>query len=430
MHLCLFEDDRVPALRPLVESRAAYDLRLGIRSVLGTARQAFDPEGLLLHARPLVAPVTDRAHDAPVNALPDGVDVLFLNGRFVAAGRAATTQIRAHVQGDGAARAFTHDDTLVAAWVPAASTHLPGDLLDAPGVPPAPFSDLPATPLEDATLIRRPWDLLDTLRPALRRDAAAYRDGPATTPLSGRPHASVHESVVAVRPAQITLGRNAEVRPGAVLNAEDGPIVLGDGASVAERAVLRGPCYVGPQTQVKVGANLEGAAFGYWCKVAGEIHDTIIHALTNKGHPGFLGHAYLGQWCNVGADTNNSNLRNDYGEVTAYAPAEADFLSTGRRFAGLFMGDHSKCGINTMFDTGTVVGTCCNLYGGDFPPRYVPPFSWGSPGDGFTTYRLEKALSVAEQVMGRRDVPFTEADARLLSTLHERTAGERDAHHG
>ncbi|MFB6249402.1 MAG: putative sugar nucleotidyl transferase [Salinibacter sp.] len=429
MHLCLFEDDHVPALRPLVESRAAYDLRLGIRSVLETARDAFAPEGLALHARPLVAPVTDRAHDVPVNALPDGADVLFLNGRFVAADRAATTQIRAHVQGEGAARAFTHDGALVAAWVPDAKAHLPGDLLDAPAVPKAPFSDLPATPLGEATLLRRPWTLLETLRPALRRDAAARRDGPATTSLPDRPHASVHESVVAVRPAQIALGRNVEVRPGAVLNAEDGPIVLGDGASVAERAVLRGPCFIGPQTQVKVGANVEGAAFGYWCKVAGEIHDTIIHALTNKGHPGFLGHAYLGQWCNVGADTNNSNLRNDYGEVTAYAPAEGDFVPTGRQFAGLFMGDHSKCGINTMFDTGTVVGTCCNLYGSDFPPRYVPPFSWGSARDGFATYRLPKALSVAERVVGRRDVPFTEADARLLSTLHEQTAEERARHH-
>jgi UDP-N-acetylglucosamine diphosphorylase/glucosamine-1-phosphate N-acetyltransferase len=430
MHLCLFEDDAVPALRPLVETRAAYDLRLGIRSVLETARDAFAPATLGLHARPWVAPVTAQAHDAPVNALPDGADVLFLNGRFVAAGGAATSRIRSHAAGDGAARTFTHDGTLVAAWVPDASTSLPPDLLDAPALPAAPFSTLPATALEDATLLRRPWTLLDTLRPALHRDAAARRDGPATTPLSRRPHASVHESVVAVRPGQIDLGTDVEVRPGAVLNAADGPIVLGDGASVAERAVLRGPCYVGPQTQVKVGANIEGAAFGYWCKVAGEIHDTLLHALTNKGHPGFLGHAYLGQWCNVGADTNNSNLRNDYGEVTAYAPADGDFVPTGRQFAGLFMGDHSKCGINTMFDTGTVVGTCCNLYGADFPPRYVPPFSWGSPRDGYSTYRLPKALAVAEQVMGRRDVPFTEADAALLSTLHERTADERAAHHG
>ena len=429
MHLCLFEDPRVPALRPLVETRAAYDLRLGLRTVRETARAAFGPEGLVLHARPRVAAASKQTHDAAVNTLPEDTDVLFVNGRFVAAGGAATSRIRDHVRGGGDARTFTHDGTLVAAWVPGASTRLPPGLLDAPVLPAGPFGDLPTTALEAAVLLRRPWDLLDALRPALHRDADALHPDASGTPLPARPHASVHESVVAVRPAQIALGADVAVRPGAILNAEDGPIVLGDGASIGERAVVRGPCYVGPQTQVKVGANLEGSAFGYWCKVAGEVHDTIIQALTNKGHPGFLGHAYLGQWCNFGADTNNSNLRNDYGEISAYAPDEGEFVSTGRQFAGLFMGDHTKCGINTMFNTGTVVGTGCNLYGADFPPRYVPPFTWGSPRDGFTTYRLSKALSVAERVMGRRDVPFTEADAALLTTLHERTAAERRAHH-
>ena len=428
MHLCLFEDDRVPALRPLVETRPAYALRLGIRSVLETTRAAFAPDALALHARPLVATVAGQAYEAPVNVLPDGADVLFVNGRFVAEGGNATIEIREHVRGGGAARTFVHDGTLVAAWVPEARARLPSDLLDTPAVPAAPFGDFPATMLPDATLLEWPWDLLDTLRPALHRDGTALiREGPSA-PLPDRPHASVHESVIAVRPAAIHLGPDVEVRPGAVLNAEDGPIVLGEGASVAERAVLDGPCYVGPQTQIKVGADVEGAAFGYWCKVGGEVHDTVIQSLSNKGHAGFLGHAYLGRWCNLGADTNNSNLRNDYREVSVYAPAAERFVSTGRQFAGLFMGDHSKCSINTMFNTGTVVGTSCNLYGADFPPRYVPPFTWGGASVGFTTYRLAKALSVAERVMGRRDVPFTEADAALLSTLHERTADERATH--
>jgi len=430
MHLCLFEDDRVPALRPLVETRPAYALRLGMRSVLETARRAFDADALTLHARPLVAPVADDTYEAPVNTLPDEGDVLFVNGRFVAEGGSATSDIRASVQGSDEARIFVQDDTLVAAWVPEASAPLPADLLDTPALTAASFGDLPATVLPDATLLDWPWDLLDTLRPALHRDGTALTQDLSGTPLSDRPHASVHESVVAVRPEAIRLGQDVTVRPGAILNAEDGPIVLDDGASVAERAVLDGPCYVGPQTQIKVGADIEGAAFGYWCKVGGEVHDTVIQSLSNKGHAGFLGHAYLGRWCNLGADTNNSNLRNDYREVRVYAPAEDRLVPTGRQFAGLFMGDHSKCSINTMFNTGTVVGTSCNLYGADFPPRYVPPFSWGGSSAGLTTYRLERALSVAERVMGRRDVPFTEAHGTLLSTLYERTADERAAHHG
>jgi UDP-N-acetylglucosamine diphosphorylase/glucosamine-1-phosphate N-acetyltransferase len=435
MHLCLFEDDHVAGLRPFVETRAAFDLRLGMRTLLETTRDAFFPlgkgqnhSGLVLHTRPLVAPVTAEAHDdALVNTLPDG-DILFVNGRFVAEEGDALAQIQNRTGRDHP-HAFTANDRLLAAWVPNATDRLPDDLLSRATVTAAPFSNLPTTALDDATLVHRPWHLLDTLRPALKRDVSARTEGPPSRPLSARPHASVHESAIGVHPEQIYLGQNAEVRPGAILNAEDGPIYVDANATVFERAVIQGPCYVGPKTQIKVGADIKGSAFGYYCKVGGEVHDTVIHSLSNKGHPGFLGHSYLGRWCNLGADTNNSNLKNDYGEVSAYAPADEAFVSTGRQFAGLFMGDHSKCGINTMFNTGTVVGTCCNVYGGDFPPRYVPPFSWGGPSTGLSTYRLSKALEVAERVMGRRDRSFTNADRTLLSSLFERTESERNTHH-
>jgi UDP-N-acetylglucosamine diphosphorylase/glucosamine-1-phosphate N-acetyltransferase len=430
MHLCLFEDDRVGGLRPLVEPRAAYDLRLGMRTVLETTRDAFEPDALALHARPMVGPVTAQTHDeATVNALPDGTDVLFVNGRFVA----AETDLVAHIRdrcGTDAPHAFTKDDALVAAWVPDAAARLPDDLLSDSPLPTAPFADLPTTTVDEAaTLVRRPWDLLGTLRPALERDVAARTDGPTSRPLSARPQATVHDSVVGLRQDHIYFGQDATVRPGAILNAEDGPIYVGAEATIHERAVVKGPCYVGPKTQIKVGADVAGSAFGYYCKVGGEVHDTVLHSLSNKSHPGFLGHSYLGRWCNLGADTNNSNLKNDYGDISAYAPTDGDFVSTGRQFAGLFMGDHSKCGINTMFNTGTVVGTCCNVFGGDFPPRYLPPFSWGGPSTGFTTYRLDKALEVAERVMARRDTPFTDADRTLLAALFEKTEGERSTHH-
>ena len=427
MHLCLFEDDHVPALRPLVEARAAYDLRLGGRTVLETARDAFDPDGLVLHARPLVADVTHRAHDpVAVNALPDGADLLFVNGRFVADEGAAQQQLEEATDRDEA-RAFVQGDVLVAAWVPDAAARLPDEVLAHPTLTADAVAGLPTTELDDATLLGRPWHLLDTLRPALVRDIAAQTDAPSPKALPKRPHASVHESVTSVNDAQVHLGAGATLRPGALLNAEDGPIFVGPDAIVHERAIVRGPCVIGSKTHVKSGADVEGTATGTWCKIAGEVHDTIVQGFSNKSHPGFLGHAVLGCWCNLGADTNTSNLKNDYGEVSAYAPDEERYVGTGRQFAGLFMGDHSKCGINTMFNTGTVVGTNCNLYGGDFPPRYVPPFSWGG-ADGLTTYRLDKACEVAERVMARRDTDFTEADRSLLTTLFERTQDERAAH--
>jgi len=427
MHLCLFEDDHVPALRPLVETRAAYDLRLGGRTVLETAHDAFDPSGLVLHARPLVADVTRRDHpSAAVNTLPDEADVLFVNGRFVAEAGDALAQLT-QVPEREEARAFVQDDTLVAAWIPDAAAQMPDDVLARPALTGDAVADRPVTELDDATLVRRPWHLLGTLRDALVRDIEARFDSPSSVPLVERPHASVHDGVTGVHTDRIHLGADATIKPGAILNAEEGPIYVGPEATVHEQAVVRGPCILGPKTHVKIGANVDGTATGTWCKIAGEVHDTILQGFSNKSHPGFLGHAVLGCWCNLGADTNNSNLKNDYGEISAYAPAEERFVDTGRQFAGLFMGDHSKCGINTMFNTGTVVGTYCNLFGGDFPPRYVPPFSWGG-ASGLTTYRLDKACEVAERVMARRDTPFTDADRSLLTTLFERTQDERATH--
>ena len=428
MHLCLFEDAQVPGLRPLVESRAAYALRLGGRTLFQTANEAFAPGGVALHARPLVADVTRRRYPAAsVNALPDGGDVLFLNGRYVAASGAAQQRLAAAPDRDEA-RAFVQGETLVAAWVPNAATTLPDDVLSRPALTAEAFGDLPVSELADATLVRRPWDLLTTLRPALARDVESRFGHAVSVPLADRPHAAVHDGVTGVHPERIHFGSEATVKPGAILNAEDGPIYIGPEATIHEQAVVRGPCILGPKTQVKVGANIEGTATGPWCKLAGEVHDTILQGYANKSHPGFLGHAVLGRWCNLGADTNNSNLKNDYGEVAAYAPDEARFVGTGRQFAGLFMGDHSKSGINTMFNTGTVVGTNCNLYGGGFPPRYVPPFSWGG-ADGLTTYRLDKACAVAERVMARRDTDFAAADRSLLHGLFDRTEEERAAHH-
>jgi UDP-N-acetylglucosamine diphosphorylase/glucosamine-1-phosphate N-acetyltransferase len=169
---------------------------------------------------------------------------------------------------------------------------------------------------------------------------------------------------------------------------------------------------------VKAAGRVEASAVGTWSKVGGEVHESVVHSFSNKAHDGYLGNSYLGRWCNLGADTNTSNLKNDYGEVTVYDAVVGDFVPTGRQFVGLFMGDHAKCSINTMFNTGTVVGVFCNLFGSGFPPRHVPSFSWGG-AEGLVPYRIEKALRVAEAVMARRGVPLTEADRALLAAIAE-----------
>ncbi|MEM6289545.1 MAG: hypothetical protein AAF845_20565, partial [Bacteroidota bacterium] len=201
-------------------------------------------------------------------------------------------------------------------------------------------------------------------------------------------------------------------------SAASGPVWIGADAEVGENAVVRGPVFLGPKAVVKPAARVDTSAIGYRSKVGGEVHGSVLHSLSSKGHDGYLGDSYLGRWCNLGADTNTSNLKNDYGEVTLYDAVAGDFLPSGRQFAGLFMGDHSKCSINAMFNTGTVVGVFCNLFGAGFPPRHVPSFAWGG-ADGLVPYRSDKAFRVAEAVMARRDRTLTEAERTLLAAIAE-----------
>jgi UDP-N-acetylglucosamine diphosphorylase/glucosamine-1-phosphate N-acetyltransferase len=425
MPLCVFEDEETVHLRPLVNTRAVYDLRLGIRTLLETTRDAFGAPPTVLHARTPVAAVTAQEHDHPVNALDAGEAVLFVNGRFVAHASPVLDRLRRAADPGEPPRAFVQDGHLIAAWVPDVGAALAERVSSGALLTPSDFADGPNESVDGATLVHRLWHLLDTLPPALERDFAA-RTGPyhILDDIYSRSGATVHPSTVGVNPEQIFIEQGATVQPGAVLNAEHGPIFIDRDAQVMEQAVLRGPLYIGPKTKVKIGANLETCAIGRWCKVGGEVHDTVMHSLSNKSHTGFLGHSYLGRWCNLGADTNVSNLKNDYGDIALYNPATETFEPTGRQFVGCFMGDHSKTAINTMLNTGTLVGTFCNLYGADFPPRVLPSFTWGTPGN-YTTYRLEKALRVAEAVMARRDTPFTAADRALLTHVFETTRDAR-----
>ena len=157
--------------------------------------------------------------------------------------------------------------------------------------------------------------------------------------------------------------------------------------------------------------------------MGGEVEESIIHAYSNKQHEGFIGHAYLGEWVNIGADSNNSDLKNDYGNVKVYN--DGALVDTGSQFVGLTMGDHSKCGINSMFNTGTVVSVACNVYGAGIPPKYIPAFSWGGALDGLVTYKIGKAVEVAKRVMARRKIALSEANERLFKKVFEMTAEER-----
>ena len=211
----------------------------------------------------------------------------------------------------------------------------------------------------------------------------------------------------------------------AVLNAEDGPIYIGKGAQIHEGALIKGPFALCESSHVNPGAKMRGdTTIGPFSKMGGEISNSVIQGYSNKGHEGFLGNSVLGEWCNIGADTNNSNLKNNYADVKLWNYKKEGFVNTGLQFCGLIMGDHSKCGINTMFNTGTVVGVSANIFGTGFPRQFVPSFSWGGSG-GFTTYQLNKVFEVAEKVMERRHVTLDETEKEILQHIFKLTAPYR-----
>jgi UDP-N-acetylglucosamine diphosphorylase/glucosamine-1-phosphate N-acetyltransferase len=217
------------------------------------------------------------------------------------------------------------------------------------------------------------------------------------------------------------------VEPGATLecvtlNTNNGPIYIGKNAEVMEGSLIRGPFALCEHAVVKLGAKIYGpTTIGPYSKVGGEVNNSILMGYSNKGHDGFLGNSVLGEWCNIGADSNTSNLKNNYAEVRLWDYQTESFAKTGLQFCGLMMGDHSKCGINTMFNTGTVVGVSANIFGSGFPRNFVPSFSWGG-SKGFVTYRTDKAFEVAEKVMERRNEALSEQDKAILTHVFELSA--------
>lgn len=205
----------------------------------------------------------------------------------------------------------------------------------------------------------------------------------------------------------------------AILNASYGPIYIGKNAEIMEGCMIRGPLAMCDHSVLKMGAKIYGATtVGPYSKVGGEVNNTVFQAYSNKGHDGFLGNSVIGEWCNLGADTNNSNLKNNYAEVKLWNYTVDRFENTGLQFCGLIMGDHSKCGINTMFNTGTIVGVSANVFGAGFPRNFIPSFSWGG-SSGYITYKLNKAYEVAQKAMQRRSKSFDEIEKSILDHVFE-----------
>ena len=227
------------------------------------------------------------------------------------------------------------------------------------------------------------------------------------------------------------LGKDIFIEKGAkvscsILNSENGPIYIGKNAEIMEGSIIRGPFSMGKNSVLKMGTKIYGAtSLGPYCKVGGEVNNSVLFGYSSKAHDGFLGNSVIGEWCNLGADSNNSNLKNNYANVKIWNYKEERFKNTDLQFCGLIMGDHSKCGINTMFNTGTIVGVSANIFGSGFPRNFIPSFNWGGAA-GFSIYKLQKALEVAEKVFGRRKLSFDKVEQGILTHVYNMTKRYRN----
>ena len=264
----------------------------------------------------------------------------------------------------------------------------------------------------DVLRVENTWDIFAKNDAAIREDFELLTEDRFSQPIP--------KSVNVIAPENIFIEEGAKLEF-VTLNASTGPIYIGKNAEIMEGSVIRGPFALCEEAQVKLATKVYGATtVGPHCRIGGEVNNSVLFGYSNKGHDGFLGNSVLGEWCNIGADSNNSNLKNNYEEVRLWSYETEGFARTGLQFCGLMMGDHSKCGINTMFNTGTVVGVSTNIFGSGFPRNFVPSFSWGG-ASGFTTYITKKAFETAKIVMSRRHVEFTEQDAKILEHVFEET---------
>lgn len=255
------------------------------------------------------------------------------------------------------------------------------------------------------------WDIFALNGQALEDDYEFITKGRKSLPVSS---------------SNMVMGNRIFLEEGArveccILNSTTGPIYIGKDAEIMEGSMIRGPFSVGEHSTVKMGAKIYGpTTIGPYCKVGGEINNSVFFAYSNKAHDGFMGNSVIGEWCNIGADTNTSNLKNTYENIKLWNYADQTFVETGLQFCGLIMGDHSKCGINTMFNTGTVVGINVNLFGSGYQRNFIPSFSWGGP-TGMKSYHIDRAVSVAKKVFQRRNVEFDQAEEDILRDIFDLT---------
>ena len=410
MPICIFEDEQYLNFEPLIYSRPVYDLICGMTTLKEKIIRAFPKEKVVLKCRNYLEPfVKVENPKLKVNQL-DKDDYLFINGRIVSPLNLKNI-LKTKSNED---KVFVSNGVVVAAKLSQQKIE-ELELAEAEVIDTKLFSNLPAeeVAVECANYL---WDLVYLNGKEIQNEFKIFTKGKSSAKKK-------YPGVNFVNKKNIFIGKNVEIKPGVVLDASTGPIFIEKNVTIFPNAVIQGPVYVGESSKIKSCATIyPNVSIGKICKVGGEVEDSIIHPYTNKQHSGFVGHSYLGSWINLGADTNNSDLQNNYGTIKVQVNGR--HIDSGKQFIGLMMGDHSKTAINTMFNTGTVVGFSSNVFGAGFPPKYIPSFGWGG-SESMKEYKLAKAIETAKAVFARRDKEFTKEDELLFKTIFNLTKEDR-----
>jgi UDP-N-acetylglucosamine diphosphorylase/glucosamine-1-phosphate N-acetyltransferase len=385
MNYILFDSKVREALLPFTFTRPVADIRIGILTI----REKWE-----FYLKTTTSSLTEDylAEKFPVVKMDQNV---LLNASIL-----PNQRLIARVKNLKAKEAVVYKDEVIAYF--SEDAHLEDD-----------FSSYKKIEFTEALLrIENTWDIFSKNAQAIQADFDLLTSGRKSAPISPTNNLINAENIFLEEGASVEYS---------ILNATDGPIYIGKNAQVWEGSLIRGAFALCENATVKMGGKMYGATtIGPWSKVCGEVSNAVIFGYSSKGHEGYLGNAVLGEWCNIGADSNNSNLKNNYAKVRLWNYASESFEQTGLQFCGLMMGDHSKTAINTMFNTGTVIGVNCNIYVPGFPRNFVPSFSWGG-ASGFTEYLPKRAFEAAKVMMARRNVEFDAIEAKILEHVFELT---------
>lgn len=391
MNIIFFEDNARNNLLPLTFTRPVADLRVGITTIKEKWELLFNSKGSFITEEYLSVKFPKRIEAdnilingsvIPNNELFCAISDLKINQCLIADKKIIAVRLD-----DDNANSFTYTNSY-------STVNFDHEIIS----------------------IENPWDIFSFNGKVIEYDFKIIT--------AGRTSASISKTNTVLGAENLFVEEGAYIEC-AIINATTGPVYIGKDTEVMEGSIIRGPFALCDHSGLKLGAKIYGpTTIGPHSRVGGEVNNSVIQGFSNKGHDGFLGNSVLGEWCNIGADSNNSNLKNNYAEVRLWNYPQQRFVSTGLQFCGLIMGDHSKCGINTMFNTGTVVGVSANIFGAGFPRNFIPSFSWGG-ASGFVDYNIKNVFDVAEKVMARRGVEFSQIEKDILSYLHLETTKYR-----